>query len=537
MTGELDRRAFVKTAAGSGAGLLIAASPAAASRNGALAKRPRLLRDVRFRSGVASGAPASRAMTLWTRVHGAERSGRIELEVARDPDFRRVVERRRIGVGPKRDFTAHARVGGLQPDERYFYRFSSHGRTSDVGRFTTLPADSRRPIRIGFFSCQAWEAGYYTAHRGLAREDDLDLVICLGDYIYERPFYGDGGVRPDRSGKNRDGEVQTLEEYRSKYRLYHRDRALRELRAGVPMMAIWDDHEVEDNYAAGEPGEATLDRRIKFLRRRRNGYRSFYEYMPFDAVADERFRLYRSIRMGRTAELFMLDERRYRDDQACDEQIPCPPSERDAPGRTLLGSKQRRWLERGLERSQARWKIVANQVMAMALDAPSGNPINMDQWDGYGAERARILEGVRDKNIKNVTLLTGDIHTFFAGDVSPTGRQTGIGPVATPEAVATEFVGGSTTSRGILDTIEAESGEPAPPEIQTGLASSAVVASNNPHIKFTDLQRKGYGVLEARSDRLDVDFRSPATVRERRSEVETLASFTVAAGTAAVENR
>ena len=537
MGGNLDRRTFVKLTAGSGAGLLLGATPAAAERNLALAKRPRELRDVRFLSGVASGAPDSRAMTLWTRVSGAERAGSIELEVARDSGFRRVVERRRVGVRGEHDFTAHARVRGLRPDERYFYRFSSGGKSSEVGRFTTLPSDSRRPIRIGFFSCQAWEAGFYTAHRGLANEDDLDLIICLGDYVYERPFYGDGGVRPDGTGANHDGEVQKIGEYRAKYRLYQSDENLRRLRARVPMMAIWDDHEVEDNYADEKPGEATLDRRIRFLRRRRNGYKAFLEYMPFDSVADERFRIYRSIRMGRTADLFLLDERQYRSDQACDEQIPCPAPERDAPGRTLLGGAQKRWLKRGLERSNARWKIVANQVMVMALDAPSNNPINMDQWDGYGAERSELLEHVRDREIENVTFLTGDIHTFFAGDVSPTGRQTTASPVGIPESVATEFVGGSMTSRGIIDTIEATTGQPAPPAVETGLATSGVVGSNNPHIKFTDLQRKGYGVLEARSDRLDVEFRSPLTVTERRSEIETLAAFRVASGSATVETR
>ncbi|MBA2241259.1 MAG: alkaline phosphatase D family protein [Solirubrobacterales bacterium] len=529
----VDRRAFIGGAAGLAAGVLISGPGAIASRSGPAGRRPHPLSDVRFSQGVASGQPGERAMTLWTRVDGAGRRGTIRLEVSRDSDFRRLVSSRRVVVDGADNHTAQVRVKGLNPGERYFYRFEAADHATRVGRFTTLPGDSRQPVRIGFFSCQAWEAGYYVGHRGLAREDDLDLLVCLGDYVYERPFYEDDGVRRDRTGENNDGEVQTLPEYRAKYALYHSDANLRQLRARAPMMAIWDDHEVEDNYAHMRPGEATLDRRIKFEKRRRNGYKAFYEHMPFGPAEGERFRLYRSIKLGRTAELFMLDERKYRSDQACDEQIPCPPQERNAEGRTLLGAEQLGWVKRGLNRSRARWKIVANQVMAMALDAPANNPINMDQWDGYGADREELFRFVKAKRIKYVSLLTGDIHTFFAGDVTPTGRLAGEGGAEDP--VATEFVGGSMTSRGIVDTIEATTGSPPAPSIQAGLADSAVVRSNNPHIKYAELSRNGYGLLVARDDQLDVRYRSPESVERRRSPIETIARFRVEAGTPQVE--
>ena len=168
-----------------------------------------------------------------------------------------------------------------------------------MGRFRTPPPpDSQEPVRIAFFSCQDWQAGYFGAHSAIARED-VDLVVCLGDYIYERNFYE--GPRKDTLGANGDGEVQTLDEYRAKYRMYKGDPDLRAMHAAHPYMGIWDDHEVEDNYAGTLPGEATQQVRVPFLERRGAGYRSFYEYMPFAPVRNRPRRghdLYRQLQVG-----------------------------------------------------------------------------------------------------------------------------------------------------------------------------------------------------------------------------------------------
>ena len=483
-------------------------------------------------------------MRLWTRVEEIERKALVSLEVAKDPGFDRVVERRKVAAAPNRDFTAHARVEGLDAGERYFYRFDTGSRSSPVGEFRTLPPpDSRRPMRVGIFSCQDWEAGYYTAHAGLAAEDDLDLIVCLGDYVYERSFYEEDGVRNDNLGANGDGEVQTLAEYRDKYSLYHSDANLRALRQKHPMLGIWDDHEVEDNYAGDLPGEATIDPRVEFTRRRRNGYRAYFEHMPFSPAdgptqADRRGarRNYRALGLGRNAELILLDERRYRDDQPCGDDIPpappCTEEERNDPSRTLLGGEQKSWLKRRLRKSDATWKLVGNQVMAMAVDVPANNPINMDQWDGYGAERQELCDFIAARGIEDVSFLTGDIHTFFAGVVTPTGRQA---PVTGPEAVATEFVAGSMTSLGIPETVEGTTGAPLPPEVVAVVADEAALKANNPHYAYSNVEERGYAVVEARPDELLVTFRSPETVEEQTSPVVDQQAFRVASGTPAVE--
>ncbi len=541
----MDRREFIGAAASGGAALALVAAPAGAAsllRSGPAGKRPAAARGARFLQGVACGDPSPRGISLWTRLDQIERSATVELEVARDPDFRRVVERRRVVARKGRDYTLEARLSGLKPAEQYFYRFDTGERSSEVGRFRTLPPrGSRQPVRIGVFSCQDYGPGYYTAHAGLAQED-LDLVICLGDYIYERTFY-EPAVREDTLGANGDGEVQTLAEYRQKYSLYHSDPNLQAVRASFPLMAISDDHEVEDNYARDLPGEATLDPRVEFLARRRNGYRAYFEHMPFRPVrprrrrrrGSERFRNYRRIRLGRSAELFLLDQRQYRDDQPCGDELPpvppCPEEVRNDPSRTLLGAEQKAWLMRGLEESKATWKLIASQVMMMAVDVPAGNPVNMDQWDGYGAERREILEHVAAKEIENVAVLTGDIHTFFAGRVTPTGRQV----AGSPAPVATEFVAGSMTSLGIPETVAGATGTPLPPETVAVLSDSEGFRAQNPHYAYVDTENRGYGVVGAADDALEVSFRSPQTTELPESEVSTLASFRVASGTPDVE--
>jgi len=524
----LNRRDFLTAAAVAGGSALATKDPAVAARRGRRAAIPRA-GAVRFSQGVASGQPTQRGITLWTRAAGLERTSRFAVEISPDRDFRKVILRRQVLAEEKRHFTVHERVSAprLRPGEQYFYRFFTRDSDSVVGRFRMpLPPDSREPVRIGFFSCQDYESGFYTAHDGLAAEVDLDLVVCLGDYIYERSF-DENGVRQDRTGRNSDAEVERLSEYREKYALYHSDASLRRLRQNHAMMAIWDDHEVEDNYARDEPGEATESRELRFAARRRNGYRAFFEHMPRLRNRDRRNRIYGSRLLGGNAELILLDERQYRDDQPCGDQIGsanCP--EAFAPGRTMLGSDQRRWLKGALDGSRATWKIVGNQVMMMALDSPAGNPLNPDQWDGYKAERRELMEFIRKRRIEDVAFLTGDIHTFFAGEVTLSGRQPALRP-----AVATEFVVGSMTSKGIADSLGRSDRER---QVLADLTDAGVRA-NNPHIEYSNQQRKGYGVLEARRGELQVEFRAPRSTEKPDSSVFTLQRFRVERGNPRVQ--
>ena len=519
---DLTRRELV--AGGLGGAVLLTGSPflAAAARRDA--RRDKLIRGGRFLHSVASGAPTTNGALIWTRLTGLERGGRIGYEVAADPDFRRVLVSGRTFANSKLDYAAELvmRSKKLKPGEQYWYRFFTRRRTSPVGRFrTALPADSNEPVRLGFFSCQKWHHGYYTAHAGLAAEEDLDAVVMLGDYIYEEPATNKKvEEREDKTGALKDGDVQSLPEYREKYRLYQSDPNLKAMHAAHPVIPIWDDHEAEDDYAAEHEGDPQRERRVSFEERKRAGYRAFFESLPIRPRRDDPLRIYGTQRLGQV-ELFTLDTRQYRDALACPAVTPCPEGE--APGRSILGEAQREWLKGALAGSKAPWKVIANQVMMMTLDVPTGVPINADQWDGYASERRELMEHVLASGVKDVTVITGDIHTFFAGTVTTTGDVSG-------QPAATEFVGGSITSSGIAEDLE---GRGIPRDTEGGQERG--LKGMNPHITYAQLSAKGYGVLEAKADELLVTYRSPETVFEPKSKVSDLARFRVARGSTDVE--
>jgi alkaline phosphatase D len=498
----------------------------------AIARGRRLPRthDGRFLHGVSAGQPTPGGIELWTRVSDVDRSALLTLEVAKDPGFHRVV-RREVVVAPRRhDNTVHARIGGLNASEQYFYRFHTHSHDSPVGRFRTLPPPgSKQPIRIGFFSCQDYEAGYYTSHHFLAQEPDLDLVLCLGDYIYEHHYYPGPAARADTTGANHDGDVQTLDEYRSKYRLYQTDPNLQTLHQTYPFVSVWDDHEVEDNYADGHPDSAstnptttennnTYPRRVPFAQREANGYRAFFEAMPrfhFPAFNNV---IYGSIPLGGMAELFLTDQRQYRDPQPCNDKIlaPCPDDE--TPGRTMLGARQKSWFKGAVPSSRAHWKLWGSEVMVMSLDtslataATPGSHANPDQWDGYSAERKEILSQFLSKGVQNFVTLSGDIHTFFAGNLTTTGGSGG-------NPVGPEFVGGSVTSLGLPEA--------------TGIPSSTLQAlrtAADPHILFADFDHRGYAVVSMDANQLIGELKSVSTTQAPTATPTTLARFRVANG-------
>ena len=520
---DLTRRQLV-TRGVSGSAVLLTGSPflAAAARRDA--RLDKLIRGGRFLHGVAAGAPATNGAILWTRLTGLERTGRIGYEVAADHAFRRVLVRGRTFANSKSDYAAElaVRSSRLKPGQDYWYRFFTRDSLSRPGRFrTALPPDSRDPVRIGFFSCQKWQQGYYTAHLGLAKENDLDVVVALGDYIYEEPVENRlVPERTDTTGALRDGDVQSLPEYRQKYRLYQSDTDLKAMHSRHAVIPIWDDHEAEDDYAGENEGDPRRERRVSFEERKRAGYRAFFESLPVRPPRDDPFRIYGSRRIGQ-AELFMLDTRQYRDALACPSVTPCPQGE--APGRSILGGAQREWLKGALAGSGASWKVIANQVMMMTLDVPTGVPINADQWDGYAAERRELLEHALSRGVKDIAVITGDIHTFFAGTVTTTGDAAG-------QPAGTEFVGGSITSTGIAEDLE-KRGLPR----NTEGGQEGGLRGMNPHIAYAELSAKGYGVLEARQDELLVTYRAPETVLQPKSKVNTLARFRVARGSTDVE--
>jgi alkaline phosphatase D len=521
----LSRRAFLADAAIVG-GVVLLDGPAAVARTRHRRKQKYpLARAGGFSLGVMSGFPGTADAVLWTRLDDQEHNVGVMVEVATDAGFRHVVDRSRVAAPNYRDHTVRYHAGrGLAPGQEYFYRFHTKSTSSPVGRLRTLrPPDSRQPLRLGVFSCQSYEAGYYTAHAGLAAEPDLDMVICLGDYVYEHHYYNGPSGRVDKTGANHDGDVQTLAEYRDKYRFYKADPDLQAMHAAHPFVPIWDDHEVEDNYAGATPDSVSKDparlendnaypRRIPFAERRRNGYASFFEYQPFLRTRPAGTKIYRTVPLGANGTLFLTDERQYRSPQPCHDQLLLPCGEDNAPTATMLGSDQKAWFKNALAADGATWKLWANELVLMSLDSAPGVAFNPDQWDGYAAERAEILGFVHDRGIGNLVALTGDIHTYLAGNVTTTGRFGGKG-------VGTEFVGGSITSQGL----------------EALAPLSSVLRATNPQLQYVNFTRRGYMVVEAGPRELKVDYRSPRSVMVPKSPVETLASFVVESGKPAVQ--
>jgi phosphodiesterase/alkaline phosphatase D-like protein len=383
-----------------------------------------------FRDGVASGEPSSSAVTLWSRLTTDHPRSGARLIVARDAGLDDVVAVTRVPTGRGVDGTLKARVGGLQPATEYYYAWESSNHVSPVGRTrTTAPRDSAQPLRIGFSSCQHYCYGYFSPHADAAAQD-LDLYVFLGDYVYERGRVA-GAPRQDKV------EAVDLATYRLKYRRYRADPALRELHRLHPMVHIWDDHEVENNYTDENPRPAPAQRIA--------AYRAAFEWLPRVVMPSDRFRIYKQLPLGATADLFLLDTRQYR------------TGFDGSAERHIIDAPQLQWLIDGLKASTATWKVVAQQVV-MAND-PFGTGDTADQWDSAPADRARLLEELERSGLRNVLVLTGDAHVFMCNYLASDFQALGRDPARVPAAV--EYVGGSVTSPGLVKAeAEVQAAEP-----------------------------------------------------------------------------
>ncbi len=514
-TPRLGRRQFLI------AGLATGVAANTLVNHAAIARKKRLpfARFGTFPQGVASGFPHPTSGVLWTRLGEVGRTSRLKLEVSKDPNFKKIVAQRVVTARTERDYTVRVRVNKLKPDQQYYYRFHTKDKSSPVGRMRTAPPpDSRRPVRIVITTCQSYEAGFYNVQRAIAAEPNVDLVLQLGDYIYESHYYD--GPRADTSGDNGDGHVEHLHEYWQKYRLYKSDPDLQAMHAAHPFLAVWDDHEVEDNYADGLASSRAEDgfsnnghpRRIPISERRRNGYEAYFTNMPRLRRDTDLDRIYEQYRIGKLVDLLATDERQYRGQQPCDDVILVPCLDENGE-RTLLGQPQKNWFKGALSSSQQTWKLWANEVMVMGFQTAPDIGVNNDQWDGYAKERRELLEHIRNNGISNVVALTGDIHSFFAGTATTTGN------LLTGQPVLPEFVVGSATSHGL-------------PE-ETGIPASLIgtlIATLDTHIVYTDLERRGYAVVDAKPDELVCEFKAMTVETRHNDPPVSIAKFRVPSG-------
>ncbi|MEU0945072.1 alkaline phosphatase D family protein [Streptomyces canus] len=477
-----------------------------------------------FTLGVASGDPLPDSVLLWTRLAPApfEPDGGlpqqyvvVQWELASDESFSALVRSGTAVAYPEYHHTLRVDVAGLDSDRVYYYRFKTGTWISETGRTRTAPATSAAAASLSYaaVSCQAYFDGYYTAHRHLS-QDDVDVVLHLGDYLYEYAVSSVGGHRAYTDRKLPDlfnREAMTLEDYRLRYALYKSDPDLRAVHAAHPFVVTWDDHEVENNYAGavsenGDPPE-------EFLLRRAAAYRAYWENQPLRAAQQPNgpdAQLYRRLQWGTLAQFDVLDTRQYRADQVYAETTHSGGPLQDDSTRTITGAAQESWLIDGWRASQALWNVMPQQVCfsQRKLDLTAVPKMSMDAWDGYRASRRRILDGAKAAGVENLVVMTGDLHAAYAFDIKddfddPASRTLG-----------TEFAATSVAS--------GRDGAEKPATWDTYLKA-------NPHLKFYD-GRRGYVRVTLDRQKARADFRTVSAVTTQGAPISTAASFVTEAG-------
>jgi alkaline phosphatase D len=468
-----------------------------------------------FALGVASGDPLSDSVILWTRLVNdplADGGGLpdqplpVRWELAADRQFDDIVASGDAVAEPALGHSVHVDASGLQPDSWYWYRFSVGEASSPVGRTRTAPEPGAEVdrLRFAFASCQDYQPGYWTAHEHLAAED-IDLVVFLGDYIYEGAPAA-GAVRPLRSEAPVD-----LPGYRRRYGEYKADPSLQASHAHVPWLTTWDDHEVQNNYAGAVP-DGRAEPSAAFDERRAAAYQAYYEHMPvrIEPPDGAQVTLYRSAQWGDLLRFYVLDGRQYRSDQACaaprDVGVAC--AEAGADDRTMLGAEQEAWLADELGGSEATWNVLAQQTIMTKIAVPLGRSegVNLDQWDGYPAARRRLVDQLRE--VDNPVVLTGDIHASGVGVVTVDPDDASSAPLV-PELVGTSI--SSTFPAHLVPVVEA-------------------AAAASPNISYVDPSRRGYVVCEVTPDALEASFRYVATTATPDADLDTGARWVIAAG-------
>ena len=524
---RLSRRSLLRGTAG--AALAAIAAPAIiapASAQSWRAGNP-------FSLGVASGAPRADGFVLWTRLApdplsdnpetpGGMSGGDVTLryEIATDEAMTRVIRSGEATAERAFGYSTHLDIGGFKPGRSYWYRFLSGDAASRIGRAVTLPAPDSAPdrLRFGYVSCANYEHGYFSAYRHLADENP-EFVLFLGDYIYETIEENRPIVRRHSDGV----EASTLPTYRNRYAQYRLDPDLARLHAQVPSLVTWDDHEVQNDYA--DRWSEYFDDPAQFLIRRAAAYQAFYEHMPVRPILSHPngplMRVYDRFTFGDLIEVSVIDGRQYRSREACygppnkggghlETNGGCP--ERLSAGRTMLGFDQEAWLYSALAHSKAQWNLIAQDVLMAQLREKLGgvDAFWTDDWDGYPANRTRLLQHIRDSKVSNPVVASGDIHSFFANDL-----KLDFDDPRSP-IVATEFVGTSIASYG-------------PPYDPIARA-----LPDNPHIHFFDSRRRGYVIADLQRDRMQVGMRAVSDAHDPKATIETLKAYVVESGHAGV---
>ncbi|MGQ4513341.1 alkaline phosphatase D family protein [Streptomyces sp. DW26H14] len=461
-----------------------------------------------FTLGIASGDPLTTAVVIWTRLatdplHGGgmpDTDVEVTWQVAEDQKFRRIVQQGTTQARAAFGHSVHVDVRGLLPGREYWYRFRSGGHQSTVGRTRTMDLFPSK-LRVALASCQNWQQGYFNSYADM-REQEPDFVLFVGDYIYESAPTT-SSVRVHEGA----GEPVTLDQYRNRYAQYRTDPDLNAIHATTPWIVTFDDHEVDNDFAGEVPQDPDKQSHDAFVKRLTAAYQAYYEHMPVRATAvpsGPHIQMYRRFDFGSLIRLNVLDTRQFRSNQVTSDAAA------EDPRLTMLGATQKSWLLNGLERSDARWNIVASQIMMAETDNVAGPGKNWfyDAWDGYQVERNDLL--ARFQNIRNPVVLSGDRHLTMISDLKK--------DFADPKSavVGAEFVGTSISSNGDQD-------------VKAFDAQWDPLRPDNPHWKFIDCHR-GYHLFDIDNQGIDAQVRVVGTVLKPTSAATAISRLRVDEG-------
>lgn len=526
-----SRRRFLLGATGAAALTMLPTAPQA------VAARPPAPGHC-FRHGVASGDPLPDAVVLWTRVTpdpdavpGSGLGGPVTVrwEISRSDRFDPVVAAGTVTTDATGDHTVKIDATGLSPATDYLYRFTvtdgaAAGTVSRTGRTRTAPAPDTDPgnLRFGVCSCANYEAGYFRAYRDMADRGDLDFTLHLGDFTYEYATGVYGGAHDEVVRRVQPPHrTTTLSDFRVRQGHYHLDPDLADLLAARPLVAVWDDHEFADNaWRDGATGDSVRDG-DDYPSLRAGAAQAYLEWMPVRSRPVQR-----RLQFGTLADLIIPDLRSYRDEQ---QEVPAawlPGTGAGDPDRTMTGSAQFDWFAGALSGSDTRWQLIGTSVMFSPMTLPEsldpglhswlvsqiglpadGLALNPDQWDGYMAERRRIIDLVTGDGSSpargGVVFLTGDIHSSWAADVPvDVGRWRTAGD---RRVAATEFVTPSVTAASAFDGLASSPGLDAPVRALLRAGEEALKQVDS-WFRYVDLTRHGYMAVDVTADRVHVDW-------------------------------
>ena len=437
-----------------------------------------------FLHGVASGDPDQESVVIWTRMSGLTKSHSVSWQLALDSTFQRIISHGSETTNQYQDYTVKAVVAGLEPGKNYFYRFNCWGVTSPIGRTRTLPKGDIGSLGLALASCSNYAFGFFNGYDAIARDDAVDFVLHLGDYIYEYAATGWGAQTALTLNRahNPINEIVSLQDYRERHAQYKADPDSQRMHAAKPLLLVWDDHESANNPWVGGAQNHQPIEEGRWTDRRDSAIRAYYEWMPIrepDKGADRKA-FWRSYQFGNLATLINLESRHTGRSEQIDyadhvyqitSKADAVAFQRDileAPGRTMLSTDMESFLSRELERSKREgtaWRLIGNAIPMARTPVPNltemgitmpkepgvvpgvsadlvwkgkwGLPLYLDTWDGYPWAREQLYSLCAACGISDLLVLTGDSHSFWAntltnGDGQNFGVEIGAAGVTSP---------------------------------------------------------------------------------------------------------